>query len=324
MLQICVHPTKWKFLMNNKSGLSMVSLHTSEEARDFSNSWYREKGKYPKFELSYHMDSQILKDVSFIKGSVLSSHAPCPGGKYLPNFGSRDTAVIQNSFDSLKLSAETVTSFGGDILVLHAGYTLDGPVFTEYIKRKKVLEEYEKQSSYLWLNEGSICKPDYVNSEEYNIHMEETIKNLKEAADICTEKGVKLAVENLNPRLTYLFQVPEDFIRMTEEINNIFICIDIGHLWISSLVHNFDYFKALQLMTSTGRVVSAHIHDNRSISGSSPHYSDDHESIGTGNVPVNESISILVKNSSANLIIEAASDPLRNLELLESMVNPEN
>ncbi len=310
--------------MNNKTGISLVSLHTPEEVREFSNSWYRRKGNYPQFELSYHMDSKILKDVSFIKGMVLSSHAPCPGGQYLPNFGSRDTSVIRDSFDSLKLSVDTAASFGGEILVLHAGYTLDSHVFTTYPERKKVLEEYEKQSSYLLLKEGSICKPDYVFSVEYKIHMKETIKNLKEAADICADKGVKLAVENLNPRLTYLFQIPEDFIRMTEEINNIFICIDIGHLWISSLVHNFDYFKALQLLTSTGRVVSVHIHDNTSINGSIPHYSDDHGSIGTGNVPVNESILLLVKNSSANFIVEASSNPLINLEMLDSMVNLEN
>lgn len=310
--------------MNNKTGLSLVSLHTSVEIDEFSRSWYKKTGNYPNFELSYHMDSQILKDISFIKGRVLSGHAPCPGGKYLPNFGSRDTSVIRESFNSLKLSADTVASFGGDILVLHAGYTLDSPVFTTYIKRKKVLEGYEKQSPYLWIKEGSICKPDYVNSEEYKIHMDETINNLKEAANICTEKGIRLAVENLNPRLTYLFQMPEDFIKMTEKIKNIFICIDIGHLWISSLVHNFNYFKALQLLASTERVVSVHIHDNTSINGNKPNYSDDHESIGTGNVPVNESILLLVKNSSANLIVEAASDPSKNLELLESIVNPEN
>ncbi len=255
---------------------------------------------------------------------MLSGHAPCPGGEYLPNLGSRDVSVIQHSFDSICASADTVALFGGNILVLHAGYTLDGSVFTEYSKRKKVLEEYEKKSPYLWLKDGSICKPEYVNSEEYKIHMNETLKNLKEAADICTEKGIRLAVENLNPRLTYLFQISEDFVRMTEKINNLYICIDIGHLWISSLVHNFDYFNALQLLTSTGRVVSVHIHDNTSINGKKSNYSDDHGSIGTGNVPVNESVSILVKNSSANLIVEASSNPLKNLEMLDSMVNQQD
>ena len=306
--------------MNNRTGLSLVSLHTAAEVEDFSKSYYRKTGKYPEFELSYHMNSRFLNNVSSIKGRVLSGHAPCPGGKYLPNFGSRDASVIRESFNSLKTSVDTVASFGGNILVLHAGYTMDGPVFTKYIKRKKVLEKYDKQSSYLWLKEGSICKPDYGNSEEYKVHMKETLKNLKEAVKICMERDVRLAVENLNPRLTYLFQLPEDFVRMTEEIDDISICIDIGHLWISSLVHNYDYFTALQLLTSTGRVVSAHIHDNPSNSGSSPHYSDDHRTIGTGVVPIEGSVLHLVKNSSANLIIEAASDPLKNMEMLDRMV----
>jgi len=309
---------------NNKTGLSLVSLHTAAEVEQFSESWYRKTGKHPEFELSYHMNSQFIEDIPFIKGRVLSGHAPCPGGRYLPNLGSRDASVIRESFDSLKISADTVASFGGNILVLHAGYTMDGPVYTKYIKRKKVLEEYDKQSDYLWLKEGSICKPGYGNSEEYKVHMKETLKNLKEAADICMDRGIRLAVENLNPRLTYLFQMSEDFVRMAEGIDNISICIDIGHLWISSLIHNFDYFTALQLLTSTGRVVSAHIHDNPSNSGSNPYYSDDHRTLGTGAVPIKESVLHLVKNSSANLIIEAASDPLKNLEMLDSMVCPQD
>jgi sugar phosphate isomerase/epimerase len=306
--------------MNNSIGISLVSLHTPEEIREFSNFWYRRKGEYPQFELSYHMDSKILEDVSFIKGMVISSHAPCPGGQYLPNFGSRDSSVVWDSFDSLKLSADTAALFGGEILVLHAGYTLDSHVFTTYLKRKKVLEKYEKNHPNLLIKEGSICNPDYVKSDEYKIHMDEAIKNLKIASDICLEKGVRLAVENLNPRLTYLFQMPEDFIRMTREISNIYICIDIGHLWISSLIHKFDYFDALNSMITTGRVISVHIHDNASHSGINSYYSDDHESIGRGKVPVSESVDILVRNSSANLIVEASSDPMKNLEILEQMV----
>jgi len=308
-------------MLSNKTGLSLVSLHSAAEVKEFSESWYRKTGIYPKFELSYHMDSQFIEDIPFIKGRVLSGHAPCPGGIYLPNLGSRDTSVIRESFDSLKKSADTVASFGGNILVLHAGYTMDEPVYTKFIKRKKILEKYDKKSSYLWLKEGSICKPGYENSEEYKIHMKETLKNLKGAAEICMKRGVRLAVENLNPRLTYLFQLPEDFIRIAEEIDNISICIDIGHLWISSLVHNFDYFTALQILTSTGRVVSAHIHDNPSTCGNNPHFSDDHRTLGTGSIPIKESVLHLVKNSSANLIIEAASEPLKNLEMLDRMVS---
>ncbi len=306
--------------MNNKTGLSLVSMHTPDEVKKFLEIYREETGRYPGFELSYRMDSHFIENTVFIRGNVLSGHAPCPGGKYLPNLGSRETEVIRESLDSIRKSADTVASFGGKFLVLHAGYTLDSPVFTEYIERKKVLEEYEKQNRYLWHKEGSICKRGYGNSEEYKIFMEETLKNLKTAADICTDRGIELAVENLNPRLTYLFQMPEDFTILAGEIKNISFCIDIGHLWISSLVHDYDYYKALNLLISTGRVVSTHIHDNTSRNGSSPHYSDDHGTIGTGNVPVKESVSIIIKNSSANLIIEAASEPLKNIRILESMV----
>ncbi len=306
--------------MNNRIGLSLVSLHKPVEVKTFSEKYFNEAGKYPLYELSYRMDTPFIKNVDFIKGRVLSGHAPCPGEVYLPNFGSRDSVVVKESLDSIRQSMDTVRSFGGDVLVLHAGYTLDSPVFTEYAKRKKVLEDYEKRSTWLWLKDGSICKPGYESSEEYKVHMEETLKNLKSAADICMDKGIKLAVENLNPRLTYLFQIPDDFIRLIEEIPNIYICIDIGHLWISSLVHGHDYFEALRTLTSTDRVVSVHIHDNNSRGGKNPRYADDHGSFGTGTVPIEKSISVIVENSSANLIIEASSDPMMNLKKLDLMV----
>lgn len=309
--------------MNNKTGLSIVSLHSSVEVDEFSKLWYKKYHKYPGFELSYHMDSQFLDDLRSLpdKIKVLSGHAPCPGGEYLPNFGSRIASVISDSFLSLSQSVDTIASFGGSILVLHAGYTLDSPVFTLYRKRKKVLENYDQNNPYLFIKEGSICSPEYVKSDEYRIHLDEAIENLKKASDLCLEKGVKLAVENLNPRLTYLFQMPEDFIRMTREISNIYICIDIGHLWISSLIHNFNYFDALNSLIATGRVISVHIHDNLSHGGNNSRYSDDHGSIGSGKVPVRESVDILAARSSANLIIEASSDPLKNLELLEELVS---
>jgi len=310
--------------MNNAKGISLGSMRSTIEVEDFYNSYYRNTGEYPHFELSYQMNSQNIRDVSFIKGQVLSGHAPCPGGEYLPNLGSRESSIITESLETLKKSAETIASFGGSILVLHAGYTMDGPVYTEYSRRKSVLEEYEKTSRHLWLKEGSICKPGYAESDEYRIHMDETLKNLKTAAVICAERGVRLAVENLNPRLTYLFQMPEDFIRMTEEAENLYICIDIGHLWISSLVHGFVYSEALELLVSTNRVVSTHIHDNRSISGESPQFSDDHGTIGTGMVPIRDSVLYLLENSSTNLIIEAASSPMRNMILLDGMIkNPD-
>ena len=310
--------------MNNKTGLSMVSLHTSAQALNFFKSWYGKTGTYPRFELSYQSDKQYLKDIASIKGNVLSGHIPCPQNKYLPNLGSRSSLVIQNSLETIKASTDTVSSFGGTILVLHAGYTTDEPVFTENRKREKKLREYEKKSLYLWLSEGSICKPGYAESDEYKIHMEITLKNLKKAANISMDRGIKLAVENLNPRLTYLFQMPEDFVRMTEEIDNLYICIDVGHLWISSLVHKYDYFEALNILVSTGRVVTAHIHDNNSRAEGNLRFSDDHGSLGTGTVPVKESISIIAKNSSANLIIEAVSEPEKNLSMLDGIVSELN
>lgn len=131
--------------MNNKTGLSLVSMHTPDEVKKFLEIYREETGRYPGFELSYRMDSHFIENTVFIRGNVLSGHAPCPG-KYLPNLGSRETEVIRESLDSIRKSADTVASFGGKFLVLHAGYTLDSPVFTEYIERKKFLKNMKSRT----------------------------------------------------------------------------------------------------------------------------------------------------------------------------------
>ncbi|MCK5737107.1 MAG: TIM barrel protein, partial [Spirochaetaceae bacterium] len=237
-------------------------MKTALEVESFFETYYKETGQYPSLEIPYEWDSLMLEYLPSIKGRVLSGHNPCPGdGDFLPNLGSRDSSVIRASLDSIVTSAETVVSFGGDILILHAGYLQDGPLITHNIvqNRKK-----------------GMCKPGYEESADYSLHMKAAIGNLNEAAAACMDMGVRLAVENLLPRFNYLFQMPEDFLFMVQEIENIFICVDVGHLWVSSLVHDYDYLQALILLISTERVVSAHIHDNRSINGNNPHYNDDH------------------------------------------------
>jgi endonuclease IV len=296
-------------------GLSLIVFKNPEEVKEFIRASQELLDFEPFFELSYHLDGDFLESVSFLKGRVLSAHAPCPSQVYFPNLGSRDPQVVRESFEIIRKSAQTVSSFGGSNLVLHPGYTLDDAVYMEEVKRRRVMESLGGvEESLVWIKEGSVCKPGYCETQVYKAHLHEATFNLQKAALICKEEGVQLCVENLNPRITYLFQLPEDLINLTRKTESLFICLDIGHLWISSLVHQFDFMSAIDNICRTGRVLMSHIHDNRSTLGNTIYLADEHDLIGNGNVPVEKALRFLKERCLTNFIVESSASPIENLK----------
>jgi sugar phosphate isomerase/epimerase len=296
-------------------GLSLITFKNPGEVKDFIEASREFLDFEPYFELSYHVDGDFLESVKFLKGRVFSAHAPCPSQVFFPNLGSRDPKVVRGSFEIIRRSAQTVSSFGGSILVLHPGYTLDDAVYMEYGKRKSVLESLGGvEESLVWIKEGAICKPGYCETRIYKTHLNEAFSNLQKAALICKEEGIKLCVENLNPRITYLFQLPEDLLSLTKKTEEIFLCLDIGHLWISSLVHQFDFMSAVDGISQTGRVLISHVHDNRSTLDNTMYLADDHDLIGNGNVPVEKTLRLLEERCLPHFVIESTASPMKNLE----------
>ena len=175
------------------------------------------------------------------------------------------------------------------------------------------------EESLVWIKEGSVCKPSYCETQVYKTHLHEATSNLQKAALICKEEGVQLCVENLNPRITYLFQLPEDLINLTRKTEDLFICLDIGHLWISSLVYQFDFMGAIDNICRTGRVLMSHIHDNRSTLTNTIYLADEHDQIGNGNVPVEKALRFFKKRCLTNCIIESNASPIENLKRILRM-----
>lgn len=302
--------------MKSILGHSLVSFKNVSEIKQFMNNLNDTIRSRICFELSYEMDRSFIESVGFLKGKVHSAHAPCPYGKYLPNFGSSDKDVISSAIDSIKETIDILKQFGGNVLVLHAGYTIDGFVPTDFKARKKLTLEQSTSGEY--------CDNSYPISDLYKRHLDITIRNLKEASKLCRDAGITLAVENLNPRPTYLFQVVNDFFKLISEVDDIGICIDIGHLWISSQVYGYNYLDALTTLLNTGRVVSTHIHDNNSNINIKGSITDSHSPIGNGCIPIKTSVQRILELSSAPLICEAKQYPLYNINMLHeySKISP--
>ena len=303
--------------MSVKIGVSLVAFKNISEIKPFVEDLIKSRIN-PYFELSYKLTETDIKSLDFLKGKTLSVHAPCPGTEYYPNFGSSRADIIKDSISSLKKSAETAANFGGDIVVLHPGYTLDVPVYSDYQKRKALLEQNKKEQEYIWRKEGGICKPEYVKSDSYKVHILTTVKNLNYASKVCREQGISLAIENLNPRITYLFQLPDDLIFALKNVDKIGVCLDLGHLWLSSLLYRYNFISAVKRLSETGRVITVHVHNNSSDGVHA--FSDDHSPFWEGKAPIEAALKILKSNGVKRFVIESVSEPLESLQRLIKLV----
>jgi len=307
-------------------GLSLIAFPEPEEFRAFYH-WIADKRIFrnlslpgfdaePVFELSYAMDEKYLEAVSRESARIVSVHAPCPHTEILPNLGSEDSEVVDESLAVIRASAGTASRFGADILVIHAGYATNRRMYTVYERRREVLETENWNSSYIMEPEGMICSPGYCESPGYRRHLERVILNLPRAIGECRKLGVTLAVENINLRITYLPQRPEDMLYISDRVPDVSFCLDFGHLWLSSLVHRFDFLEAAEHIIGTGRVITTHIHNNHSRIQSDPVYSDDHLGVENGNLPFHWIPELLRRGGVKRWIIESGDDPLGSLRFL--------
>ncbi len=289
--------------------ISLVGFRSVEEVAAYAR-------KFPsmQFELSYKMDSQFLAAVApYLAGRVASVHACCPSLPIFPNFGSYDRQVLQASYDAVEESLKTAKAFGADILVLHPGYVCDWSIPRENAERSKLLND-PIFTPYIHIADGAICKPDYPRTSVYQHHAKQAFEQLIQVAKLADAYQVRLAVENLNPRVGYLFQTPEEMVQIARLSPSLHLCLDVGHLWISSSVYGFPYFDALKEIMETGKVVNCHLHSNSTQVGIG-RYRDDHHSFEKYGFPA-EAVLRIVTGSGANLVLETVEEPELNTNSL--------
>lgn len=312
---------------------STVSLRGVNAVASYQSAYRDAMGGEPLFELSYEWEMDSPTQAPGLRDAVVSVHAPCPRSANFPNLGSRDPSVRRGSLEDIQRSAETASAFGAGFVVLHPGYTLDVAVPVDSNRRLAALVRHAGvEARYVWSQGGGICTPDYCETAEYRLRREEATANLAEAARLCSDEGIELAVENLNPRVTYLFQLPAEMVRVVHAVPQLRICVDLGHLWISSLVHGFDFLGGLRGILATGRVVSAHVHDNGSRLGTrvaegvvdappdGSRFGDDHLAIGRGNVPIAAAVHQLKRAGVGFLVVETLDPPLESVRRLMRML----
>jgi sugar phosphate isomerase/epimerase len=297
----------------NPIALSLAGLKSKEEIVSYIDGFEAATGQKALFELSFTMERAFLDDLKpVLTGRTLSVHATCPATVFFPNLASDDAAVIKQSNRDLDATLETAAGFGASVIVIHPGYATNRAIPADEALRMRLLNSAEF-APYIRVREGSICGPDYAATAQNRVFLERTLANLAPVSRRCAERGIRLAVENLNPRVGYLIQTPGDAIETVRTLPAAGLCLDIGHLWIADQVYGFGFLEGIGQILATGRVVTAHLHSNHAARGGAgvARYTDDHASLDAGNVPVREALRLLSR-SGANLVIEAKQEALKN------------
>ncbi len=289
-------------------GVSSVAFRSPEEARVF----YEKEG----IPLEYGVNLSPI-DVDYLmvnKVKCISLHIPSPTRGFFPNFATGDRKVYKESMDILNESMETLSKCGGGTLVLHPGYAEDALLPSDYKNRKPFIERgINEFKDYIIDKDGAVTGLSYLKSLSYKRHWKLLMENIGLVSEFVEDQGFHLAIENLNPRLYYLLQLPDEMVTLARISENIYFCLDFGHLFISSLVNGFDFEKGINKILSTGRVIHFHLSNNPSRIG---YYNDAHNSILKGNIDYSKLLP-KIREVQANFIVEIKSDPREDIAFLK-------
>ena len=291
-----------------KLGVSTVAFKNTKEIRDF----YEKTGIPLEYGVNLKSDDVKLLLDAHVK--CTSVHVPSPTQRFFPNFASGKKEVLASSMDILKQSMDTLSRCGGTTLVIHPGYAIDALVPSDYEKRKPFIEKgISEFEEYIIDRDGAVTGPSYLQSYFYKRYFENFKENISLINDLVESYGFYLAIENLNPRLYYILQLPSEILELSGISNNIHFCLDFGHLFISSIVNKFDFMEGIRNILATDKVIHFHLSNNPSRPG---YYNDAHDHITSGNIDYTVIIPQLTQRD-ATLILEIKHNPTEDIAFLK-------
>ena len=289
-------------------GVSTVAFKSKKEIEIF----YKETGIPLEYSVNLLPDDiSYLLDIHIPCTSV---HIPSPTREFFPNFASANKTVFQKSIEILKESMNTLFNCGGTTLVLHPGYATDFLIPSDYKLRKPFIEKgIERYKNYIIDKNGAVTGRDYLLSEDYIRYFKIFSENILKVLEFVKTQGFLLAIENLNPRLYYILQTPQEIKDLSKLSPDIHFCLDFGHLYISSLTNKFNFLEGIREILDTNKVIHFHISNNPSSPG---YYDDAHDHIDRGKIEYS-SLFPLIKETDANYILEIKYNPKEDIKILK-------
>ncbi len=290
-----------------KKGISLVALPSREVIKEII-----ERYSDVCFELPYNMSiSYWNENKDLLENRIASIHSLCPEREFFPNFASDDDEARNLSFTEVLKDRAFASSVSADFMVIHPGYLYPGLVSSESEKRMRELDS-GKLDSFRLKARSTICNKHYIESSFYRDAFDRMKRNLEIiSSEVAASGSRRLCAENLNPRVGYMLMTPDEIVEIAG-IPSVSLCLDIGHLKVSSALFGFDFISALRRVLDTFKVVTTHLHSNPSGEG---RYEDSHESLDKYSMPYKKVLD-MIEEHGANMILETVEDPVGNLSLI--------
>ena len=239
-------------------------------------------------------DKNLFKNLMNIKQQekinfLLHSYFPPPQERFILNFA--DISEETRSF--IKETMRFVNSLDIDYYSIHAGF-----------KKKFNLE-----------------KELLFESDDKKVFMQENIAdNLKWFKMQFPDK--KMALENLYPnnniKCCFMMHIDE-IVSMMDDLADIYLLLDLGHLKISSRILGFNYLEAAELLFEKygNRILEIHLSENSGMN-------DDHWILNSNSIQymIIEKYANLITQNKINVTIESRGSTLD--ELLKCLLMVKN
>ena len=185
-------------------------------------------------------------------GVAFTVHAPVRGD-YSLNLSTRENLPV--IFGAMDDNYNFLKQLGVDLTVFH-GFAMTDIL----IGSMKSQADYAKNLSLLKRDDLKVCENsvinnDFTHTKEYLERFEMLKDNLKTVREKYTD--VIFSIENDLPVYGYGGMKLSDMVKLEHPI-----CIDIGHLWVSGLAIDFDYYRELEIGLAESDVKMIHFHNS--------------------------------------------------------------
>ena len=191
----------------------------------------------------YSKLAEIKDDFSF------TVHSPV-FADYFFNLAYSDFDAINNQCNK---ALKHLIFFDTNLLFFHGLFMTGKPIPHDMINYRKTImsnipEKYR-------LNDSFIMDPKYFDSDDFEIYKIIFKNNYAELQKRFPD--FKIALENDFVGVGSGLQRPKEILELTDDL-----WFDAGHLWCSSLLHNFDFYEASHEIISKKNIVGVHLNHN--------------------------------------------------------------